>query len=150
MKGYWKWRVTGQNAVDALPPPKPVRQQCGLCGAFLPNWKDGERILKCGRCGTESVRDALPLAHPSRVEKCACGHMFHGDGKCAFCDCGWSKALPPAPEVEDSKLSAIDPDTGSDEGMTPLCAYDTKRLLKAEAKDAIPPAPDASPVKEER
>jgi hypothetical protein len=85
----------GQNAVDALPPPKPVRQQCGLCGAFLPNWKDGERILKCGRCGTESVRDALP----------------------------------PAPEVKDSKLSAIDPDTGSDEGMTPLCAYDTKRLM---------------------
>jgi hypothetical protein len=113
-----------------------------------PKWEGAKAMAEnfIAECTGQNAVDALSSAHPSRVEKCACGHMFHGDGKCAFCDCGWSKALPPAPEVEDSKLSAIDPDTGSDEGMTPLCAYDTKRLLKADAKDAIPPQPTTNEV----
>jgi hypothetical protein len=57
------------------------------------------------------AKDAFPPA-PSRVEKCACGHMFHGDGKCSSCDCGWTKpmdALPPAcPKCELVKEAAHD------------------------------------------
>jgi hypothetical protein len=81
----------------------------------------------------QNAVDAPPPAPPSRVEKCACGHMFHGDGKCAFCDCGWSKdALPPAPEVKDASLYV----------GTPCAACKGTGLVMADAKDASPPQPN--------
>jgi hypothetical protein len=128
-----------QNAVDALP-PAPEKAALSIAQGSV-------CLLPKGSLG-------LPPAPEVKDERGSCYGCDHGDvaivrqditrpicGECGSAsvvtDRGYDfKARHPVPGA---KLSAIDPETGSDEGMTPLCEYDTKRLLRADAKDVIPP-----------